>query len=1856
MPHQPGHVFDPYNLSPEEEKSRRLLRQAEDALAPAAMRGQLGERGPLQEFLIEQADEIKNITGAKRARITDPDAFGSFLAGKSAEFEEFTGQPAPMRSVIERAREQDARATTKLPFGLGTLPFDLEAASLPAQVVGFGAAPYFAAEAGAELVSEGVERLPSWVPTPVVTGLEGVLGAAALKRGRITPRAAAIGGGIGGGAGLGAEIAGFGEEAEQLGAFLSGALAGDAVTGFGFRAPTLFAGAGRTADPTGVRLPSGRVGDPSATVAAIRNLPSPSGAARAIGDAIAPRATVNAFADAADVGGGFRAFDDALDVPAQPVNRIRVTTTAPLDQTLDQFNPFSSAPADIQVSNVFRNAGRDIVVVQLPDGTRQGFYKRTGGGGPSGTAGSGAAGQWVPFDGITVRGGDRWFNKARFTTDTSVNRRDSPLYRTGSQVYADIGNALDEANIPVGREVDDPTVNRLLATPESIESQRVLNEAFPSIRETLAPPIRPATPDAAGGAARQAATDPRLETAQAGDRVTVFDPRGNPVEVTVTARSEAGTLRITLDDGTEELLGGGTMQRGNANSPDYILVNIGKRVEELSDNELRSYIVRTNEKIAAHEAAGSANVATQISFVTDLNALTLEARRRGLSLADDVSGAARPATPATPPVRAAEIPASVTSTDAAQANYKLPRDLQKSGVNWGVYGDITEYFESDFDRALVIATSGQGSRKVSKRRPTFVKEIERVLGRKFTQKELNELAAPLRARITEIVRGGGTSIPASVRAADQAVPPVTRAAAAPPLPVRAGDEVAEAVVEATDDELLRTALDLRQQIQRLAEDSDEAVVEIGPFYTDVPFPKELKMGDPKPQWNNKKLDFKSDVDRALYIVASDLDPLKRTRRSAAHEKFMRYLNEYVDELDPALSRPDRVDVTPQAVEPLGPQADEILADIGVGQRPPPPPPPSDAIAVPSPSEVGLLNPEEIPMGRITRRQQLAQIVRQTMRPMPGQRADQITQRVSDWIEGGSYRSDVKSAFDEDQRITDQAASLANRYKARISAQEKVLFPSMQDGRVVGLEGIDPTVPGAPTLQDIAARFPRYQSALTPDQIAFFEELRSITTRVDVDYRRAGINLNQRADILDGGFYLPRGGPLQDAISAYDSQIGGRTTGGTPGFEKEAVYASEAAGIDELGEYVALADAMDLFIRHSGKRVADAHLSRFFKSLADETGQVLGETAKQRLLRQTPGLQARMKRLRELKSRFESLSKGRDKASQDVLKQLIEDPLFDDVVGVRNLFRKVKLGKAGLEPVSVQERAVQGVREIGAAARKAARRVRGTQRVSRGEMQGVSRDTLEEVIAGIKKELDGLAISWKAAKQKALRTPKGSASIQIRGLDSTTFPIALAEEADRVLKNRGDLRGQGSRGMRAVNALNNLFRGMASTLDNSAPGIQGLLGLADDKKAYGSALRANILSWGNEDAVAEAILKFDNMALKEGRIASEEWIQNGMRYSGEQTEFQLGQGGRLSRLPGIRQANRAFGAFGDVMRPKWADDMLADELASGRSLDEIRTSGDLRRIADIANSMTGYSDGRMFASVGDVLLFAPRFLQSRLETVAKAALSAQSLAPGRRATIDQRAARRSLIKLMAYGTMLTVALNEVQGKETDFNPFKKGFDPTSGKNPNFMRVRAFGRDWSLFGTWDSLLSLTLTTASGKPQEGVRGLSSGASQLTWDLMTGEDFIGRRVKDTPEQFGAYMLDMFTPFVAEEAGESIGQIAQSAVERRPLEAGQGAVTLVAEVFGAKSSPLSFRDKQDLEAIRLGFDGFDAAPERAQERITDTVSKTQEGRSFFGLVDAEPDFIKIPLNREEEKRTYSSSELEAQRQFMEAQGITIRQ
>lgn len=108
---------------------------------------------------------------------------------------------------------------------------------------------------------------------------------------------------------------------------------------------------------------------------------------------------------------------------------------------------------NIRVSDIMRHTGtdgasRDILVVELEDGTMQPFYRRSGSGDAVGddalltTSGGGGAHMWVPFDGIGQYGmGRHWFRKTRFTQGRTA---DDPLYRYGTEELKDVGDALDQ--------------------------------------------------------------------------------------------------------------------------------------------------------------------------------------------------------------------------------------------------------------------------------------------------------------------------------------------------------------------------------------------------------------------------------------------------------------------------------------------------------------------------------------------------------------------------------------------------------------------------------------------------------------------------------------------------------------------------------------------------------------------------------------------------------------------------------------------------------------------------------------------------------------------------------------------------------------------------------------------------------------------------------------------------------------------------------------------------------------------------------------------------------------------------------------------------------------------------------------------------------------------------------------------------------------------------------------------------------------------------------------------------------------------------------------------------------------------
>jgi len=128
-------------------------------------------------------------------------------------------------------------------------------------------------------------------------------------------------------------------------------------------------------------------------------------------------------------------------------------------------------PGDVRISDILRVKNtdghvRDIIIVEMPEGRMQPFYRRTGTGNRLGdadlinTGGGGGEGNWVPFDGLGAYGMDRhWFRKTRFDNQWEFAgysdageavggwvpmEPDHALYRYGTDELKAAGEALDQ--------------------------------------------------------------------------------------------------------------------------------------------------------------------------------------------------------------------------------------------------------------------------------------------------------------------------------------------------------------------------------------------------------------------------------------------------------------------------------------------------------------------------------------------------------------------------------------------------------------------------------------------------------------------------------------------------------------------------------------------------------------------------------------------------------------------------------------------------------------------------------------------------------------------------------------------------------------------------------------------------------------------------------------------------------------------------------------------------------------------------------------------------------------------------------------------------------------------------------------------------------------------------------------------------------------------------------------------------------------------------------------------------------------------------------------------------------------------
>jgi len=746
---------------------------------------------------------------------------------------------------------------------------------------------------------------------------------------------------------------------------------------------------------------------------------------------------------------------------------------------------------------------------------------------------------------------------------------------------------------------------------------------------------------------------------------------------------------------------------------------------------------------------------------------------------------------------------------------------------------------------------------------------------------------------------------------------------------------------------------------------------------------------------------------------------------------------------------------------------------------------------------------------------------------------------------------VESAFKEKKLMKERGDSQANRIAEKEGAALRTAFKiDHKTGVIDELAGVDVLTPN-PTIADIAARLPVYAKHLSSEQLQAMLALKRELEPYAVWYRTVGKGTPQRADIMEGGFYVPRGRAGLEGVDEPIKVVAPRgPVGGKRAFERAAVFASQSEGIAAGYQYAPIEDALQTYVKDISGKITDAHIANFFKTYTDETGQLIGETPKMRMLRRFPELAKQMGDLRGNLARLKALGGRLDDKQDAVVDRFLLDPEYDNVDALR---------EALVIPVKTAFPGAKVSPNVGAKI---------------GEIEALQRE--------MRKQIKALQPAWNQAKRAVAQIGREEGAIGLPNLEGWSFPNEIANSANAILRGMGAPVGAGAFLVNVTTALNTMYRSFRSTFDNSGVLIQGLIGLGNDPKAYREALKVNLRAWFDGRAIGTFLGDFDNAAARNPStmISSEEWATSGLRIGGQEHEMMVeGLGARIKNLPGVRQSNRAYGFFGDALRLSWAQDELALLLNKGRTLAEIRASGDLQHIADAVNKATGYSATKAFGNLGDMLLFAPRFLQSRLETVAKAV---KGVVSGR---LDEKIATTAMLKTIAYAVGLTTVANAVQGRETDWRPVIKR-DGRWVKNPNFMAVRFLGRDYKFLGTWDSLAGNIINLGTGRPDIAFRNLGSGLVANIWDFSTGRTAVGERTRDTVGQTIERLFENFIPFFGSDVPAAARAILETPPEEKLERAVGELIGTELSFFGGKSAILSVGDVTQNaidDAIRTG-------------------------------------------------------------------------
>ncbi len=352
----------------------------------------------------------------------------------------------------------------------------------------------------------------------------------------------------------------------------------------------------------------------------------------------------------------------------------------------------------------------------------------------------------------------------------------------------------------------------------------------------------------------------------------------------------------------------------------------------------------------------------------------------------------------------------------------------------------------------------------------------------------------------------------------------------------------------------------------------------------------------------------------------------------------------------------------------------------------------------------------------------------------------------------------------------------------------------------------------------------------------------------------------------------------------------------------------------------------------------------------------------------------------------------------------------------------------------------------------------------------------------------------------------------------------------------------------INDINDAVRPVMATLDLSFAAVQGLMAALSHPTNYFNAMKT-VFSNGYGDY---------EMSLKNsGKLY--QMIKDGVNWSARHDMAEFTYPSTIRRIPGVGKVadltNRQFAMFGNVLRSNMYDMGLREGIS------EVAR----KQLARNVNLITGFHPDSP-GTTQKTLLFAPRFFRSQLGFVADALTKGD---------MSNTGASRSAMTAMTTGTLLTMGLNDMAGEKTITDP----------RDPNFMRVRWGGKDWSVFGTWDSLLRAFTIGMDQGPTEAAaylaRTKASPVVSRMLDVMQGETLGGDSVNfSSPSE----VLKSMGTFSKGVLPLSVQQVMQ---DKPDITDPQQIIGSGLQFLGTKSSPLTPFEKMEIRREGLSKQDF---------------------------------------------------------------------